>query len=102
MWIVTKRRLREYWTRHSDARNWLENWYKVACGAGWKNLEDVRRTFSHADVVKVGSGKSATVFNVCGNKHRMITAIHYNTSRVFVLELMPHAEYSRERWKERL
>ena len=81
----------------------MENWYKLACGAGWKSLEDVRRTFPYADVVKVGSGKSATVFNVCGNKHRMITAIHYyNTSKVFVLELMPHAEYSRERWKERL
>lgn len=102
MWIISERRLREYWTRHSDARSWLENWNKVACGAAWKSLDDVRRTFPHADLVKVGGGKSVTVFNVCGNKHRMITAIHYNTGKVFVLELMPHADYSRERWKERL
>ena len=48
------------------------------------------------------SGKSATVFNVCGNKHRMATAIHYNTGKVFVLELMSHAEYSKNQWKDRL
>lgn len=102
MWIVTKRRLRDYGTQHPDAWGWLENWYNIASAAIWEDLDDVRRTFPHADAVKVGSGRSATVFNVCGNKHRMITAIHYNTSKVFVLDLMPHAEYSRGRWKERL
>jgi mRNA interferase HigB len=102
MWIVTKRRLREYGSQHPGVWGWLENWYNIACEATWKDLDDVRRTFPHADAVKVGSGRSATVFNVCGNKHRMITAIRYNTSKVFVLDLMPHAEYSRGRWKERL
>ena len=75
---------------------------QIACGAQWKSLEDVRRTFPHADLVQVGSGKSATVFNVCGNKHRMATAIHYNTGKIFVLELMSHAEYSKNQWKDRL
>jgi mRNA interferase HigB len=101
MWIVTKRRLREYWTRHPDSRSWLENWYKVTCGAQWRSLDDVHRAFPQADLVRVGSGKSATVFNVCGNKHRMATAIHYNTGKVFVLELMSHAEYSKNQWKDR-
>jgi mRNA interferase HigB len=102
MWVVTKRRLLEYWTRHPDARNWLENWHKIACETRWKGFADVRRTFPHADMVKVGSGNSVAVFNVCGNKHRMIAAIHYNSGKVFVLRLMPHAEYSRDQWKERL
>ena len=95
MWIVTKSRLRQYWKRHPDTRSWLENWYQVASRTQWKALADVRKTFPHADSVKVGSGKSATVFNVCGNKHRMITAIHYNTGKIFMLRLMSHAEYSR-------
>ena len=68
--------------------------------AQWKNLGDVRRAFPHADGVKVGSGKLATVFNVCGNKHRMITAIHYNTGKIFILRLMSHAEYSKDQWKD--
>jgi mRNA interferase HigB len=102
MWIITKRRLRQYWTRHPDAKNWLENWYKVTCSAQWRSLEDVRKLFPHTDSVKVGSGKSVTVFNVCGNKHRMIAAIHYNTGKLFVLGLMTHAEYSRNQWKARL
>jgi mRNA interferase HigB len=102
MWIITKSRLREYWTRHPETRSWLENWYKVAGKTQWKALDDVRKVFPHADGVKVGSGKSATVFNVCGNKHRMIAAIHYNTGKVFVLAMLSHAEYSKNQWKERL
>jgi len=100
MWIVTKRRLREYWTRHPDTRRWLENWYKIVGEAKWESLGEVRRAFPQADLVRVGSGKSATVFNVGGNKHRMATAIHYNTGKVFVLELMTHAEYSKNQWKD--
>jgi mRNA interferase HigB len=102
MWVVTRRRLREYWCRNPDAKAWLENWYKAASSARWRTLQDVRRTFPHADLVRVGSGKSVTVFNVCGNKHRMLTAIHYNTEKVFVLGVMDHAEYSKNRWKDTL
>jgi mRNA interferase HigB len=102
MWVVTKRRSREYWTRHPDTRSWLENWCKIVGETKWRNLDEVRRAFPHADLVRVGSGKSATVFNVCGSKHRMATAIHYNTGKVFVLELMTHAEYSKNQWKDRL
>jgi mRNA interferase HigB len=102
MRIISKRRLREYWSRHPDARSWLENWHKLACAARWKTLEETRRTFPHADTVKVGSGKSVTVFNVRGNRHRMITALHYNTGKVFILKLMPHSEYSKDQWKEQL
>jgi mRNA interferase HigB len=100
MWVVTKRRLREYYARHPDTRSWLDNWYKIVSGDKWRSLEDVRRTFPHADMVKVGSGKVVTVFNVCGNRHRVIAAIHYNTGKVFILRLMPHTEYSRDQWKE--
>jgi len=102
MWVVTKRRLQQYWIRHPDARSWLENWYKLVSAARWRSLDEVRRVFPHADLVRMGSGKSATVFNVCGNKHRMATAIHYNTGKIFVLALMTHAEYDKDKWKEQL
>ena len=102
MWIITQRRLREYWARHPGARRWLENWHETTRLAKWKSLNDVRRVFPHADPVTVASGKSVTVFNVAGNKHRMITAIHYNTGKVFVLAIIPHAEYGKQKWKETL
>jgi mRNA interferase HigB len=102
MWVITRRRLRQYWIRHPDTEGWLKNWYQVASRAEWKDLDDVRAAFPHADAVKVGSGRSVTVFNVRGNHHRMITAIHYNTEEVLILALMTHAQYSRNRWKEEL
>ncbi len=58
--------------------------------------------FPHADQVKVRSGKVVTIFNVCGNDFRLITAIHYDRQKVFVLNFLAHAEYSRDNWKNRL
>ncbi len=102
MWVISKKRLQEYWTKHPDTKGWLENWYEAACQARWRSLKDVRKMFPHADSVKVASNKSATVFNVCGNRHRMITAVHYNTGKIFVMAIMTHSEYSKNKWKEAL
>jgi len=101
MRIISKRRLVEFRETYAEARQWLESWYKLAQAAQWEDITEVRRAFPHADPVSVGSGKTATVFNVCGNKYRLITAIHYASRIVFVLMLLRHAEYSTGRWKER-
>jgi mRNA interferase HigB len=42
------------------------------------------------------------VFNIEHNRHRLIAAIHFNTQTVYVLRIMTHQEYSRNRWKEEL
>ena len=63
---------------------------------------DARKTFPHADQVKVKSGRTVTVFNVRGNEFRLITAIHYDRRKVFVLNFLTHAEYSKDTWKNRL
>jgi len=75
---------------------------EVVRQAEWRSLAEVRRTYAHADAVKVGSGKIATVFNIAGNDYRMITAIHYNTGVVYTLLFLTHAEYSKDRWKKQL
>ena len=77
-------------------------WYKVTKAARWRSLGDTRRTFGHADVVKVGSDRTAVVFNIGGNKNRLIAAIHYDRSAVYVLRVLIHREYSRDKWKEEL
>ena len=56
----------------------------------------------HADQIKVKSGRTVTIFNVCGNDFRLITAIHYDKQKVFVLNFLTHTEYSRNTWKNRL
>ena len=102
MRIITRKRLREFAQRHPDAAEPLQQWYRLLREALWKSLQDVRRVYPHADAVTVASGNTVTVFNLCGNKYRLIAAIHYNRQRVYVLRLLRHAEYSKDLWKDRL
>ena len=58
--------------------------------------------FRSADEVTVRSGRKVVIFKIGGNSYRLITAIHYNRGRLFVLRFMTHAEYSKERGKKEL
>ena len=51
----------------------------------------MRATFPHADAVTVASGRSVVVFNIAGNKYRLITAIHYNRQLAFTLMVLTHS-----------
>jgi mRNA interferase HigB len=102
MRIITKKRLREFARRYPDSAESLTHWQRLFQEAEWESLQEVRRVFPQADAVTVASGNTVTVFNICGNKYRLIAAIHYNRQRVYVLRLLRHAEYSKNRWKDRL
>ena len=60
----------------------------------FNSFEQLRAAFPSAD--KVGSW---VVFNIAGNKYRLITSIHFNRGKVYVRDVLTHPEYSRERWK---
>ena len=102
MRVTAERRIREYAEAYPDAAGALMAFVAVARRAEWSSLLDLRRTYPHADAVTMASGRVVTVFNIRGNKYRLITAIHYNTQRLFVLRFLTHAEYSRDAWKELL
>lgn len=102
MRIVKEAFLVEAATDHPKAASYLETWRKVVREAKWKNLIDVRKTYPSADGVKVKSGRSVTVFNVCGNDYRLIIAIHFDRQLVFMLRFLTHAEYSKDKWREEL
>src|SRR5262249_52289525 len=102
MRIITRKRLREFARRHPDSVEPLEKWHRHLRLAKWENLQDVRRVYPHADAVTVASGNTVTVFNICGNKYRLIAAIHYNRRRVYVLRLLRHAEFNKDFWKDTL
>jgi mRNA interferase HigB len=102
MRVIGKARLRRFWEQYPDSRHWLLAWYKTALAADGATLADVRETYPHADGVTLYCGLLVTVFNVRGNKYRLITRIIYEFRRVYVKLVLTHAGYSRENWKVQL
>ena len=89
-------------TQYPDAAEALAAWLTNASQAAWRNLTEVRAVYPHADPVVVASGRTVVVFNVRGNRYRLVTAIHYNRQIIYTLRFMTHAEYSKNRWKDTL
>ena len=101
MRIIKPATIKDYWQEHRDARSSLLAWLVTAQAANWKNLNEIRVTYPHADAAKVRSGAIVTIFNIKGNAYRLITAIHYNTQMVFIRDFLTHAQYSKDQWKDR-
>jgi mRNA interferase HigB len=93
--IISKKPLRIFWDRHADSVNALGSWYRIAKKARWQSLADVRQDFSHADLAGV-----CTVFNIGGNKYRLIVKISYRTQKIFVRAVLTHAEYDKGIYKK--
>jgi len=100
--VIKPARIRGFYEQYPGARADLQGWLRVVKAAEWKSFPDLRRTFPHADQVMVASGRPVVVFNVSGNRHRLICAVHFDKRRVFVLQFMTHADYSKDRWKHSL
>ena len=81
--------------QHADSRPWLNSFLAEASQAFWKNIVDVRLMYPHADAVG-----SCTVFNIKGNKYRLITKIDYPTGTLQIKRVLTHAEYNKEKWKK--
>jgi mRNA interferase HigB len=95
MHIISEKKLREFWERRPDAEEPLRAWIRVARRARWESFAELRATYAHADVV----GR-LVVFNIGGNKYRLIAAIHFNRAKVYIRHVLTHVEYDRGSWKE--
>jgi mRNA interferase HigB len=94
MHIITKTRLVDFWSKHPDSQPSLSSWYKRVRLATWENFNDLRSVFSSADSVA-----NLTVFNVGGNKYRLIALVDYQYQKVFIRAVLTHSEYDKEDWK---
>ena len=87
--------------KHSEVRQWIASWVATVEDASWSSLDDVRQDYPSADGVTLKSRTVVTVFNVKGNEYRLVTIVNFANQFVQVLELQTHAEYDKNRWKER-
>lgn len=97
--VISQKALREFGRKHVDAAAPLRAWLKLARHGTFQNLAELKRTFASVDLVPV-KGRDFYVFNIGGNRCRLIAAIHFNTQRLFVRHILTHSEYDTERWKK--
>ncbi|NLD38658.1 MAG: type II toxin-antitoxin system HigB family toxin [Desulfatiglans sp.] len=95
MHIITRKRIFEFSKKHPDCSSALESWYRIVKRTNFNSFVELRNTFPSAD--NVGN---LTVFNIGGNKARLIAAIHYNTHRIYIRHILTHKEYDRGNWRK--
>lgn len=95
MRIIAKPMLREFWILNLSAETPLLNWYKQSRIADWRNLTEVKETFPSADLVG-----ECVVFNIGGNKYRLITKINFRAKIIYIRFALTHKEYDQNKWKQ--
>ena len=91
MRIIARRTLREFWEHHPDAEQGLRAWYYDVQTAVWKSPADIKRTYANASIL----GQDRVVFNVKGNRYRLVAAINYPYQICYIRFVGTHKEYDR-------
>ena len=94
MHVVSHKAIRLFSDKYPDARAPLDRWYRVAKRADWESFADVKQTFNAADFVA-----PHIVFDVGGNKYRLVAEINFRKRVLFIRDIMTHKEYARGAWK---
>ncbi len=89
MRIIARKTLREFWEKHPDAEQPLQAWYHDVKQANWKSPGDIKVAHRNTSFV----GRNRVVFNIKGNKYRIVVAIHYDFGIVFIRFVGTHKDY---------
>ena len=89
MRVVAKKILREFWEKYSDSEEQLKTWHKEASKTKWIIPNDIKSEYPKVSILKSGR----VVFNICGNKYRLITQINYKRQWVFIRFIGTHNDY---------
>ncbi len=97
--VISKKPLREFANKHADAKPPLGAWLKLAEHGTFRNLTELKQTFSGVDMVPVKRNEFH-VFNIGGNKYRLVAAVHFNTQMLFIRHVLTRAAYDAGGWKK--
>lgn len=93
--VISKRGLLERAAKFADATSALQVWFDTAVEAEWRSQVDVREAFPAADMVG-----DLAIFNIRGNKYRLIVRMVFRYQRIYIKEFLTHAEYDKGVWKK--
>lgn len=91
MRIISTKTLIEYYTKHPDAKNAILYWIEIVKHAKWRNAADVKLDFSTVDSIE----GQRYVFNIGGNKHRLVAVVQFVHLHVYIRFIGTHAEYDK-------
>jgi mRNA interferase HigB len=92
--VITRKRILEFSRLHPDSRPALEAWHTLVEKTRFLSFPDLRKTFPSADWMS-----GLVVFNIGGNKYRLIAAIHFNRGKLYIRHILTHAEYDKGGWR---
>ena len=93
MRVIARKPLKDFWEKpgRGDAEQPLRAWFAEAKAAGWRTPADIKRHYKNASII----GNNRVVFNIAGNKYRLVVALKYKSGIVFIRFIGTHAEYDR-------
>ncbi len=98
MRVISKRTLREFYeqAKYKDSKASIEAWYSEVTKASWQNPNEIKAKYKSASIV----GDNKVVFNIAGNKYRLIVKINYPAQIVFIKFIGTHKEYDKIKVEE--
>lgn len=91
MRVISKRTLTDFWTTFPEAKNALDTWHAGTSKANWTTTQDIKKIYSSASFL----ADCRVVFNICGNKYRLVVRINYPAQIVYVRFIGTHADYDK-------
>lgn len=89
--IISKKILREFWEKHADSKQQLKSWYQETNDVIWKGPKEIKKVYPSASFL----AENRVVFNIKGNKYRLIVRINYDYGMVWIRFVGTHAEYDK-------
>ena len=91
MHVISIKILRQFWERRPDSEQVLKAWYHEAKAANWQNSAELKQKYCSASIID----SERVVFNICGNKYRLVVRINYDSQTLFIRFVGTHREYDR-------
>jgi mRNA interferase HigB len=89
--VISKKILREFWEKHVDSTQQLKSWFQETSVADWKSPKQIKKDYPSASFL----ADNRVVFNIKGNKYRLVVRINYEYSMVWIRFIGTHAEYDK-------
>jgi len=89
--VISQKKLQDYYNKHKETKSQLEAWYREAKNADWNNPQEIKEKYASASIIR----DNRVVFNIKGNKYRLVTKINYKMKNVYLRFFGTHKEYDK-------